>query len=117
MTSIFDRLSQHIDSDNSSGISAFDLTDLPTEQKRIMLSLLRNQGDEPEGMSRQMLQDKLEGSLDNFDGLLHVLTQNGWIVMLGEPPNIRYRVRFRTRRSQQTAYTLWSILFDRAPNS
>jgi hypothetical protein len=115
MTSIFDRLSQQIDGDNPAGISAFDLTDLPNEQKRIMLSLLRNQGDAPEGVSRQTLQDKTDGSLDDFDSLLNILTRNGWVVTLGEPPNLRYRVRFRARRSQQTGYTLWSILFDRAP--
>lgn len=115
MPSIFDHLRQHVDRDNPAGISPFDLTDLPEEQKRIMLSLLRNQGESPEGVARETLQSKLDGSLENFDTLLNSLTQNGWIVTMGEPPNLRYRIRFRARRSQTTGYTLWSILFDRAP--
>jgi hypothetical protein len=115
MTSIFDHLRQFIDREPLPGISPFDLTDLPEDQKRIMLSLLRNQGEAPEGVPRETLQSKLEGSVENFDSQLNTLTQNGWIVTMGEAPNLRYRIRFRARRSQTTGYTLWSILFDRAP--
>jgi hypothetical protein len=117
MTSIFDHLRQIVDKDPPPGISPFDLTDLPDEQKRIMLSLLRNQGESPDGVTRDILESKLEGRLENFDTLLNTLTRDGWIVTMGEPPNLRYRIRFRARRSQTTGYTLWSILFDRAPKA
>jgi hypothetical protein len=97
------------------GISPLDLADLPPDEKKVMLTLLRDQGKSPEGVTAAALRMSVGGDVADFDTTLAALHQDGWLVVTGEADSARYRIAFRPKRGKG-AYSLWSVLSDRTTN-
>lgn len=115
MPDVFDHLSAYMQDDDSTGLSPVDLADLPDEEKQIMLALLRDPASGFEGVPMDTLRDKLQGKVEGLDGLLAQLASQRWLIPLGDPPNVRYRLNFRARRGSVSGFNLWSVLTDRLP--
>lgn len=113
MAGLYDRLNAQIGSEEPGGITPLDITDLPQDQKQLMLSLLRDQGGAVEGVTRDALDNKWSGTLGNLDATLTELARNGWLIILGDAPNQRYRVNLRAKRGSKGGFGLWSVLADR----
>lgn len=113
MSGLFERLNAKLGKDEPTGITPLDITDLPTDQKQVMLSLLRDQGGAIDGVSLDSLSAKFAGKLNNLDATLHELAHRGWLIVLGEAPNQRYRVNLRAKRGSGGSFGLWSVLSDR----
>jgi len=113
MSGLYDRLKSQIGNEEPGGITPLDITDLPQEQKQLMLSLLRDQGGAVDGVTRDSLDSKWGGTLANLDATLTELTRNGWLIVSGEVPNQRYRVNLRAKRGSKGGFGLWSVLSER----
>ncbi|MBE2181950.1 MAG: hypothetical protein IAE89_00870 [Anaerolineae bacterium] len=115
MPGLFDQLSAHLESDDSSGITPLDIADLPSDQRHIMLALLREQTGSGEGVAVEVLNVKFAGKIADIDAILTELVHNGWLIALGEAPRLRYRVNLRAKRGSDASFGLWSVLSDRLP--
>jgi hypothetical protein len=115
MPSLFDRLNAELNDDQSSGITPLDIVDLPDHQRSLMVLLLRDQAGAADGVAREALAAKFVGSGADFDLALLELTRNGWLVVMGEQAQLRYRVNLRAKRGSNTGFGLWSVLSDRIP--
>lgn len=113
MAGLFDRINAHVGKDEPTGITPLDITDLPADQKQIMLSLLRDQGGTGDGVPRDSLNKKFSDKLNTLDATLNELARNGWLIEMGEAPNQRYRVNLRAKRGSGGSFGLWSVLSDR----
>lgn len=113
MSGLYDRLNAQLGSEEPGGITPLDITDLPQEQKQLMLALLRDQGGAMDGVTRASLDNKWSESLNDLDATLAELARNGWLIVLGEAPNQRYRVNLRAKRGSKGGFGLWSILAER----
>jgi hypothetical protein len=113
MPGLFDRLNAKLVNEQPSGITALDITDLPHEQKQVMLSLLRDQGGALDGVTLDSLTVKFGDKLNDLDATLFELAHKGWLIVLGEAPNLRYRVNLRAKRGSHSSFGLWSVLSDR----
>lgn len=113
MPSLFDQLSAHVGGDDPGGITPLDIVDLPSEQRQIMLSLLREQAGMAEGVSIEFLNTKFAGKITDIDAVLADLVRDGWLIVLGEKPNLHYRVNLRAKRGSNASFGLWSVLSDR----
>jgi hypothetical protein len=116
MPGVFDHLSARFQDDEGGGLSPLDLADLPGDQKLIMLALLRDSASAFDGVSTEALRTKVDGKVEQFDATVDLLTQQGWLIALGEPENLRYRLNFRAKRGSQSSINLWTILTDRLPS-
>ena len=117
MPNLFDHLSSRLPGDDAKGISPVDLADLPIEQRQMMLTLLRDSTSAFEGVKHETLREKLEGRDDNFDETLALLVRNRWLIVLGDAPNLRYRLNFRAKRGSSSDFNLWMVLTDRLPKA
>ncbi len=115
MPGVFDHLSARLQ-DEASGLSPVDLADLPPDQKHIMLTLLRDSASGFEGVAASTLRAKLQEKIPQYDETVAALVGQGWLIVLGEPSNLRYRLNFRAKRGSTSSFNLWSILSDRLPN-
>jgi len=119
MVGIYDHMQAQLAEDEPAGISPLDLVDLPAAQKQIILALLHNPSPYPGGatgaVTEDALREKLEGKTELFDEALVLLIRSGWLIMLGDAPNWRYRLNFRAKRASAMGFNLWTILTDRLP--
>lgn len=114
MPGLFDVLNKRLEEDEPGGITPLDLTDLPTEQKTIMLALLRDQAGTVQGVTNEALRNRVGVKVADFDTVLQELEKQGWLIISGEAPKLHYRINFRAKRSSQGgALTLWAVLSDR----
>jgi hypothetical protein len=118
MPGVFDHLSAQLNNDDEpSGLSAIDLADLPADQKKIMLTMLRDPASAFDGVPAAVLNDKLTESVPTLDETLSQLVNQSWLISLGEPPNVRYRLNLRAKRGSMSKFNLWTILSDRLPEN
>lgn len=115
MPGVFDHLSARLQ-DEPSGLSPVDLADLPAAQKQILLTLLRDPASGLEGVGAAALRARLQDQIPQFDETIATLVGQGWLIVLGEPANLRYRLNFRAKRGSTSGINLWSILSDRLPD-
>lgn len=113
MPGLYDHLSGKMGDDEPAGITPLDITDLPTDQKQVMLSLLRDQAGMSDGVTEDALRAKLSAKIDNLEKTVSDLSRLGWLIVSGEEPNQRYRVNLRAKRASNSVFGLWSILSDR----
>lgn len=92
----------------SGGLTPLDIVDLPDAEKKIMFALLRNRKAALEGVQKGVIQEALK-STDDISSLLQKLTVRGWLIPIGEPPQVRYKVNIRAKRGS----TLWTALSSR----
>jgi len=115
MPGVFDHLSARFQDDDA-GLSPLDLADLPGDQKLIMLALLRDSASAFDGVPDDALRAKVDGKVEQFDPTIELLTRQGWLIALGEPAHLRYRLNFRAKRGSHSSINLWTILSDRLPS-
>ena len=115
MPGVFDQLSAHLQDEDGAGLSPLDLADLPGDQKLIMLTLLRDSASGFDGVAGEALRAKVDGKVTQFEATLELLAQQGWLIVLGDAPQQRYRLNFRAKRGSTSGFNLWTILTDRLP--
>lgn len=113
MPGIFDRLDKEIkDKQKEGGISPLDLADLPPVWRRIMRLMLRElqmsyprlcevMDDAPE--SERLTRDQLDSALSD-------LTNQFWLIRIGEGPKAIYKVNLRRKEGSTLAAGIWSSL-------
>jgi len=113
MPGIFDRLQNQIDDKNKEGgITALDLADLPPALRKIMRLMLRAlQMTHPqlcEAMDKMPEKERL--SRADLDVSLDKLTEQGWLIRLGEGAKAVYKVNLRAKSGSTLASGIWSAL-------
>jgi len=115
MSGLFDRLIDQPgdeDDNNPGGLTPLDMADLPPLQRQIMFTLLRDKEAASSGITQKALAEKL----DHPDGLTETLdemTGSDWLLMLGEPPDVRYKANLRRKRPRGAGSGLWSSITSR----
>lgn len=113
MPGVFDRLNTAIEKKKKlEGVSALDLIELPLVLRRVMRLLLReikmsyprlcevvDALPEGQGVSREDLQRALDE-----------LTEQYWLVRIGQGEKAIYRVNLRAKRKSKLDETIWSTL-------
>jgi hypothetical protein len=119
MSGVFDHLSAQLSTtdDEPSGLSAIDLADLPSDQKKIMLTMLRDPASAFDGVPASVLTEKLKDTVVTLNDTLAQLVSQSWLISFGEPPNVRYRLNLRAKRGSMSKFNLWTILSDRLPEN
>jgi hypothetical protein len=112
MPSIFDRVQSALGNEPD-GITPLDIVNLPDEQRRIMLWMLRDQEASVNGVTLDSLMARLQNAPADCRALLLDLSQNGWVIRTGEAPHERFKVNLRRKRGSTQGFGLWSILSDR----
>lgn len=113
MPGLFDRLKAELGDDEPSGITPLEIADLPDSQRRIMLWMLRDRSASSEGVDLVTLKNKITNLPEDYAGVMEMLARDGWLITMGEHPNLRYKVNLRRKRGSTMGFGLWSIISDR----
>ena len=113
MTGIFDRLQKQIDDkQKEGGITALDLADLPPALRKIMRFMLRQLQ-----MNYPQLCDFVESmpegerlSRTELDDALKTLSQQAWLIQIGEGERAIYKVNLRRKAGSTLASGIWQSL-------
>ena len=113
MPGIFDRLDKEIkDQQKEGGISPLDLAKLPPSLRKIMRLMLRElQMGYPrmcEVMDAMPEKDRL--TRDELDSALSNLTNDFWLIRIGEKEKAIYKVNLRRKAGRTLASGIWSSL-------
>ena len=114
--SLYDRLNNRLDDDDNNeqgaNLTPLDIADLPTPQRKVMFSLLRDNKAATEGVTFARLSEKLEAPPNLVDTVAELL-RSGWLIEIGEGESLRYKVNIRRKRSSTLGFGIWSSLSDR----
>lgn len=113
MPGVFDRLNKEIqDKQQEGGITPLDLAGLPPALRKIMRLMLRElQMTYPrlcEAMDSIPEAERL--SRDDLQGALSTLTQQFWLIRIGDGDKAIYKVNLRRREGSKLAAGIWSSL-------
>ncbi len=113
MPGVFDRLNKEIkDKQQQGGITALDLAELPPALRKIMRLMLRElQMSYPrlcEAVDEMPEKDRL--TRDGLDDALSTLTQQFWLIRIGEGEKAIYKVNLRHGEGSKLAAGIWSTL-------
>jgi hypothetical protein len=113
MPGLFDRLDKEIkDKQKEGGISPLDLAGLPPSLRKIMRLMLRElQMNYPrmcEVMDSMPEQDRLTRT--ELDSALLSLTEQSWLIRIGEGQKAIYKVNLRRKSGSTLAAGIWSSL-------
>jgi hypothetical protein len=113
MPGVFDRLNKEIkDKQQQGGITALDLAELPPALRKIMRLMLRElQMSYPqlcEAVDELPEKDRL--TRDGLDDSLSTLTQQFWLIRIGEGEKAIYKVNLRHGEGSKLAAGIWSTL-------
>ena len=113
MPGLFDRLNKEIkDKQQEGGITALDLAELSPALRKIMRLMLRElQMSYPrlcEAMDAMPEKDRL--TRDGLDESLSTLTQQSWLIRIGEGEKAIYKVNLRHGDGSKLAAGIWSSL-------
>ncbi|MBI5825594.1 MAG: hypothetical protein HZB18_16305 [Chloroflexi bacterium] len=113
MPGVFDRLNKEIkDKQQEGGITPLDLADLPPALRKIMRLMLRElQMTYPrlcEAVDEMPEQDRL--TPDGLDDSLSMLTQQFWLIRIGEGEKAIYKVNLRRKEGSKLSAGIWSAL-------
>ncbi len=111
MSGLYDQLIDELgdDDEKPAGLTPLDIAELPEGQRQVMFAMLRDTAAATEGLTLDALQHKLT-SVARLPDVLAELTQNGWLILRGEPPAARYRVNLRRRRGRKVTADVWASL-------
>jgi len=115
MPNLYEHLQSELGDENdasNSGLTPFDLTDLPETQRRVMLFVLRRAHRAGGSIDRQALSAAI-ADRQALAEALDVLVRRGWLIARGEPPNQHYSVNFRRKRASRLNVDLWTTLSER----
>lgn len=113
MSGLFDRLQQEVDKARANrGMGPADLLTLPLPQRRVMRLLLREvQMSYPEIITAvSHLPPAQYLTIAELDDSLTQLTQNGWLIRMGQDELITYRVDLRRKPGSKIASGMWNTL-------
>lgn len=113
MSGVFDRLQKQIDDkQKEGGITALDLADLPPALRKIMRLMLRQlQMDYPqlcEAMEKVPEGERLPRA--DLDNALKTLSQQAWLIQIGEGERAIYKVNLRRKAGSTLASGIWQSL-------
>ena len=116
MPGVFDRLNKEIqDKQQEGGITPLDLASLPPALRKIMRLMLRElQMTYPrlcEAMESVPEADRL--SREDLQSALTALTEQYWLIRIGEGEKAIYKVNLRRREGSKLAAGIWSALNDK----
>lgn len=116
MPGLFDRLDKEIkDSQKDGGITPLDIAKLPPSLRKIMRLMLRElQMNYPrmcEVMDSMPEQDRLTRA--ELDSALSALTEQFWLIRIGEKEKAIYKVNLRRKAGSTLAAGIWSSLDQR----
>ena len=113
MTGIYDRLQKQIDDQRKEGgISLLDLADLPPTLRKIMRLMLR-QTKMNYAQLREAIEHLPEGeqlTRANLDEALKKLSEQAWLIQIGEGERAVYKVNLRRRAGSKLSETIWQNL-------
>jgi predicted transcriptional regulator len=113
MAGIFDRLQKRIDEvRKEGGISVLDLASLPPALRKLMRLMLRQ---------TKMHYSQLLAAIDQFpegealtrpslDEALSRLTDQGWLIRIGDGEHAIYKVNLRRRAGSKLSTSIWQDL-------
>jgi hypothetical protein len=113
MPGVFDRLNKEIESkQQEGGITALDLADLPPALRKIMRLMLRelqlNYPSLCEAMDGMTAEERL--SRDDLNEALTTLTEQFWLIRIGEGEKAIYKVNLKRKAGSTLAAGIWSNL-------
>ena len=116
MSDLFDRLQNELDiRAKEDGITALDLTELPTPLRKIMRKMLRalelNKQEIAQIFSELPPEEQKE--VKDLPDAINILTKQGWLIELGEGENIRYKANLRRKRGSGLAADIFNKLDER----
>jgi len=116
MPGLFDRLDKEIkDRQKDGGVSPLDLAALPPALRRIMRVMLRElSASYPrlcEVVDSMPEADRL--SRPELDSVLSDLTEQFWLIRIGEKEKAIYKVNLRRKEGSKLAAGIWSALDDK----
>ncbi|MBI3161907.1 MAG: hypothetical protein HYZ23_05330 [Chloroflexi bacterium] len=116
MPGVFDRLNKEIqDKQQEGGITPLDLASLPPALRKIMRLMLRElQMTYPrlcEAMDEMPEADRL--SREDLQSALTTLTEQYWLIRIGEKEKAIYKVNLRRKEGSKLAAGIWSSLNER----
>ncbi len=103
---VTDKLTQ-----DPSGLTPLDIVDLPVHQKEVMLFMMRDHDAAMAGISLEDLRKRLNNP-SHLETTLTELTQNDWLLMMGEAPNFLYKVHLKAKRGSGNK-DMWAVLAER----
>lgn len=113
MAGIYDRLQKQIDDKRKEGgISVLDLADLPPTLRKIMRLMLR-QTKMNYAQLRETIEHLPEGeqlTRANLDEALKKLSEQAWLIQIGEGERAVYKVNLRRRAGSNLSETIWQNL-------
>lgn len=116
MSGLFDKLQDELTNrESEGGISPLDLAELPSQLRKVMRHLLR-EVEAPfdnilEHVKTLPKEDQL--SKEDLGKGLATLAKQGWVIVMGEKDNVRYRVNLRRKPSSSLASNIWAALDDK----
>jgi hypothetical protein len=113
MPGLFERLQAELGDDDQSGVTPLEIADLPDSQRRILLWMLRDRATAADGIGATTLYERMPDAPDDCLKVISALARSGWVIALGEAPNVRYKVNLRRKRGSASGFGLWSVLNDR----
>ncbi|NDJ78603.1 MAG: hypothetical protein GYB65_20325 [Chloroflexi bacterium] len=111
---LMDQLGDDDDNDKPVGITPLDIAGLTEPQRSIMFWLLRDKesSSSSDGVALAAVEARF-GDVENLPGVLDELEKNNWLIVMGEPPTVRYKINLRRKRGSKLAATVWESLSDR----
>lgn len=116
MPGLFDRLDKEIkDSRKDGGITPLDIAKLPPSLRKIMRLMLRELSMSYPRMCEVMdsMPEADRLTRDELDSALSELTEQFWLIRIGEKEKAIYKVNLRRREGSKLAAGIWSALDDK----
>jgi hypothetical protein len=116
MSDLFDRLQNELDiRAKEDGITALDLTELPTPLRKIMRKMLRALELDKQEIAKifNELPAEEQKEVKDLPDAINILSKQGWLIELGEGENVRYKPNLRRKRGSELAADIFNKLDDR----
>jgi hypothetical protein len=108
----FEQLSERIESSEPpTGITTMDILELESDQRSVMLMVMRDPN-KVDGVPLAAIEQRFLTQVPDLESTLRALIVRGWLIELGEAPTVRYRANLRARRGAG-GIGLWAFLTDR----
>jgi hypothetical protein len=91
-------------------ITPAHLLGIAPDRKQVLLFLLRNPEANLQGVTFETLADALPALADSLPNLILTLAKEGWLIVMGEHPNLRYRINLSRRPGTDLGFGIWSQL-------
>ena len=109
------RLGQELN-DETTGITTFDVIKLRGLAKQLMLLFLRDAKAATFGLNLNEISHQINSSVAELSSTLSELVETGWVIQLGEPPQYRYRLQMKRKRTSDLGLGIWDTLSKRLKN-